>query len=76
MNIGRLTIKAQRWPWMPCKNHWSHFGETPAKYGWGKVPGMARFGGGWDWKFGVCIGSSEVILDLIFGTVRISWGTK
>jgi hypothetical protein len=72
MKIGNLEITASRWPWQACTPHWSHLGNTPARYGWGKVPGMARFGGGWDWKLGIAIAGREILLDLVFGTIRIT----
>lgn len=31
-----------------------------------------RFGGGWNWKLGVMIGGSTVLLDLLVASVRIS----
>ncbi len=37
---------------------------------------MARFGGGWDWKLGVMIGGTSIILELIFGSVRITLKSK
>lgn len=77
MKIGKLKIKitADRWPWM-VKSRDGILG-TPGfkavKYGWGKTPGWAgRFGGGWQYKFGIAVGDSTVILDLIWGSIRIS----
>ena len=32
---------------------------------------MGRFGGGWEWKLGVQVGGSTVILNLLVGTLRI-----
>lgn len=66
MKIGRYTIKADRWPWQG--------------YGWRKGGGKsaplnggnARFGGGWHWKLGISIGGSTIIIDLLFGSIRIS----
>lgn len=31
-----------------------------------------RFGGGWNWKVGIAIGGTTVILDLLVSSVRIS----
>jgi hypothetical protein len=33
---------------------------------------MGRFGGGWNWKFGVQVGGKCAIFSLIICTVRIS----
>ncbi len=70
MKIGKFTIKADRWPWQG--------------YGWGlsektKAPlnSMgARFGGGWRYKLGIDIGGSTVIINLVFGMIRISKDRK
>lgn len=76
LRLGRLRITADRWPWQACVPHWSHVGKTPKRYGWGLVPGMARFGGGWDWKLGLSISTSTVIVDLLFGSIRICLKSK
>ena len=73
MKLGRLEVKASRWPWMPLEQHWSHGSDAPARYGWGTVPGMGRFGGGWQYKLGVTAGGRTVMLDLLFGSIRIVW---
>jgi hypothetical protein len=65
VKIGRLRIRADRWPWDR-----SLYG--PGRNGWGKVPGWGRFGGGWNWKLGIAIGGSTVMVDLIFGMVTFS----
>lgn len=68
MNIGKLKITASRWPWQG-------YGWFPHRNGKGPTaplnPTGARFGGGWRWKLGVSIGGGTVILDLLFGMVRI-----
>jgi len=66
-------IKFKRWPWMNMEAHWSHFDIQRKKYGWGRVPGMARFGGGWDWKLGISIGQKCIIINLLFGLIIITW---
>ena len=73
MKIGKLKITASKWPWMPCKEHWSHMGETPQVYGWKSVPGMGRFGGGWRWKLGILVGKKQIALDLIVGSINFNW---
>lgn len=35
-------------------------------------PGGARFGAGWNYKLGISVGGTTVLIDLLFGTVRIS----
>lgn len=37
---------------------------------------MGRFGGGWNWKLGISIGGSTVLIDLLVISVSISWMTK
>lgn len=68
LNIGKLKITASRWPWQG-------YGWFPHRNGKGPTaplnPADARFGGGWRWKLGVSIGGKTVILDLLFGMVRI-----
>lgn len=73
MNIGRLKITASRCPWQKVDPHWSHDGKAPERYGWGKLPGMGRFGGGWDYKLGLQIGGRTLILDWGFGSFRFVW---
>ncbi len=59
-----MRWKASRWPWQDF-NSCAPLNSTGA-----------RFGGGWHYKFGIAVGGREVTLDLIWGTVRISWGTQ
>lgn len=66
--IGRMTITASRWPnqgygWFPHKN-----GKGP------KAPlnsQGSRFGAGWNYKLGIDIGGTTVLLNLVFGMVMI-----
>jgi hypothetical protein len=77
MKAGPITVKASRWPWqtrtsaalLSCP-------KTEAvgqKYGWRTTKGMGRFGGGWNWSLGIEIGGSTIILNLLFGAIRITW---
>jgi hypothetical protein len=34
---------------------------------------MGRFGGGWDYKLGIDIGGSCVIINLVWGLIRINF---
>lgn len=65
-----IQIKATRWPWQP--------GGRKAALVAPLNPRGSRFGGGWDYKFGVavCLGkhSTTVLLELLFGIVTIRWG--
>ena len=61
MKIGKIDIKASRWPWQK------------GNYAAPLNPAGARFGGGWKYRFGVDVGSTTVMLNLIWGMVRISW---
>lgn len=73
MKIGRLTVPASRCPWQRAEPHWSHNGKTPVRYGWGRLPGLGRFGGGWDYKLGLSIGGSTLLVDWLFGSFRFVW---
>lgn len=68
MKIAGLKITADRWPWQG-------YGWLPHKNGKGQRaplnPAGSRFGGGWNWKLGVSVGGRSVIVDLLFGIVRI-----
>ncbi|WP_132254697.1 hypothetical protein [Methylobacterium segetis] len=63
LQIGNLIMTASRWPWQG--------------YGWRSTGGPtaplnrsgARFGGGWRYKLGIQVGSTTVLLDLLFGIV-------
>lgn len=70
MKIGRLKVTASGFPWQIRGGHWSTK-EGGKPWGWGKCDGMGRFGGGWDYKLGVMIGSRSFILDILLGTIRI-----
>ncbi len=67
LQIGNLIMTASRWPWQG--------------YGWRSTGGPtaplntsgARFGGGWRYKLGIQIGSTTVLLDLLFGMVTLRW---
>jgi hypothetical protein len=74
MRIGRLEITGSRWPWYPISGRWDQ--PDGRKYGWKKVGGMGRFGGGWEYCLGIDIGGTTVILKLIFGMLRITWKEK
>ena len=38
-----------------------------------QAKGVGRFGGGWQWKLGIDCGTGGMIINLIFGTIRIDW---
>jgi hypothetical protein len=76
VKLGPVEITASRWPWQwylapdPKRAH------TPQgkRYGWNPDSvAMSRFGGGWSWKLGVSFGGKTILLDLLFGIVRITW---
>lgn len=75
----KLSVKFSGWPWQKTGNHWSNQVDKTVhqKWGWNpfNVKGMGRFGGGWAIKCGLTIGSAgrDIILDLILGSIRISW---
>lgn len=68
IKLGRLSIETSRWPsqgygWFPHKN-----GKRPKAM---LNPQGSRFGGGWNYRLGIDIGGSSVLLNLIFGMVAI-----
>lgn len=71
MRIGAYEIKADRWPWQG----WGWFPHKLRRKSPGFAPlnaSGARFGGGWRYKLGIQIGGSTVIIDLLFGSIRIN----
>lgn len=69
MKIGRFNIKGDRWPWQgygwfPHRHRVSVTAAPLNRSG-------ARFGGGWRYKFGIAVGGSSIIIDLVFGSIRI-----
>ena len=74
--LGRVSIRADRWPWQVRRSVALMSGpdeKKGEKYGWKPTKGTGRFGGGWNWALGFEASSSTIILNLLFGTVRISW---
>ncbi len=60
----KLKIGFKRWPWQG--------GDFSAPLN----PSGARFGGGWKYKLGIDIGSSCIVLNLVWGMVRFSLEEK
>lgn len=58
MTVFGFRIRPQRWPWQDT-------GKMHAANHW------ARFGGGWKYKLGVDVGGSSIIINLIWGMIRI-----
>lgn len=67
----KIKVTADRWPWQSRTPHWSHSDIKSNNWGWKPVPGMGRFGGGWNYNLGIQVGSKSVIVNLIFGQVII-----
>lgn len=66
--IGKFEIEASRFPnqgygWFPHKN-----GKGPTAL---LNPGGSRFGGGWNYKLGIELGGTTILLNLLFGIVVI-----
>lgn len=73
-----VQVTFSRWPWQWYLEPDATRAVTPQgrRYGWfGKSTLLGRFGGGWTWKLGIEAGGSTVILNLLFGTVRITWAS-
>lgn len=67
MIIGKYEIRAQRWPWQPGYD-WKGIVNSNAPLN----PGGARFGGGWKYALGIEIGGDTIIINLLFGMIRIN----
>lgn len=78
LKIGPVWIRPERFPWQ-IRRHAaalsspSEVKAVGAKYGWRATDGTGRFGGGWNWKLGIDFGGSSMIINLIFGYVRVTW---
>lgn len=64
--LGKWTVEPSRWPWQENNFH------APLN------SGNARFGGGWHWCLGFRASrptkrSWSIIVELLFGMLRISW---
>lgn len=68
MKVWKYEITASRFPWQG-------YGWFPHKNGKGPTamlnPQGSRFGAGWNYKLGVSVGGTTLLIDLLFGTVRI-----
>jgi len=71
-----MKIKFARFPWQTIDKNWATQTDSPKKYGWGKIGGLGRFGGGWDYKLGIMIGGNTIIIDVLVGSIRIIGGNK
>lgn len=71
----KIKVTASRWPWMRRKSVGllEFDAKVGDKYGWRRNSTMGRFGGGFQWNLGVHIGRYTVILELLFGSIKIGW---
>lgn len=67
MKLGPFEIVASRWPWQPGYD-WRGMKNCSAPLN----RDGARFGGGWRYKVGFQWGGSTLIIDLLFGSIRIN----
>lgn len=75
MELLGHKITADRWPWQTRKYAAMISGpdeRVGQRYGWKPTRGTGRFGGGWNWSLGFRAGSTTVILELLFGIIRIT----
>jgi hypothetical protein len=75
MKIRKLKIKANRWPWQGY-GWFPHKDSENRKAAAILNPIGSRFGAGWNYKLGVSVGSRTVIIDLLFGSFRISYSDE
>lgn len=75
-----MKITASRFPWQRRKSMAilsdPKTEAVGTRYGWFGSNGMGRFGGGWNWKLGITAGGKTMIIDLVFGSIRITRGKK
>lgn len=64
-----MKIKFTRWPGQPRPFDGGKYGWTHKSCGI-----LGRFGGCWRWKLGIQVGTKCFILDLVFGSIRVTWG--
>jgi hypothetical protein len=69
IRIGRLEIQASRWPWQPGYNWHGMIAEAPLNRRHPGQKAAARFGGGWRYQLGVGVGTTTVIVNLLFGMI-------
>lgn len=51
-----------------------HIGRLEIEFHWRSAKNLwGRFGGGWNWKLGIDIGSTTIIIALFIFTLRFSW---
>jgi hypothetical protein len=58
MTLLGFRVRPQRWPWQKGGRRQD-------------ITGWQRFGGGWKYKFGVDVGGTSIIINLIWGMIRI-----
>lgn len=71
MKISRLEIKASRFPWQGY-GWFPHKDKSNVKTCAPLNQNGARFGAGWNYKLGIAIGGRTIIIDLLFGSIRIA----
>lgn len=64
MRILGIEITASRWPWQEGYT-WKGTKTLAPLFN------TARFGGGWKYKLGIDMGGSTLLLNLLFGSIRI-----
>ncbi len=74
-----MKIKAMAWPWQDGYDWLGQPGCTAPmnqidKRGGGTFG--ARFGAGWNWKLGISFGSTCAMIDLLFGSLWITYRIK
>ena len=67
-------VKADAWPWQDGYDWRGRIDCTTPLNQMDNGRG-ARFGAGWNWKLGIAMGSGVIMMDLLFGTIWIRWGT-
>lgn len=68
--MKKIKVEFSRWPWQGY-GWFPHLTENKKAAAISNPTG-ARFGGGWKYKIGIAIGGTAIIVDLLFGSIRIT----
>jgi hypothetical protein len=72
LRIWRWDITASCWPWQDGYNWKGRVGRGAPLNPVGPNGTSARFGGGWRYRLGIDVGGVSIMLNLLWGMVRIT----
>lgn len=47
-----------------------------SRWSWQSNGPWERFGGGWKWKLGIAASSGTIIIDLLYGSIRVDFNQR